>query len=36
MWSYGSIMLDRNIIALPDKLIQSALPKAFEELKKQW
>jgi len=36
MWSCDYIKIKRDTIALPDKLIQSALPKAYEELKKQW
>lgn len=36
MWSYNSIKPNINTIVLPDKLIQSDLPKAYEELKRQW
>ncbi|HHY82762.1 MAG TPA: DUF1998 domain-containing protein, partial [Clostridiales bacterium] len=36
MWSYDNIKIDKDTIALSDKLIQSALPKAYEELRKQW
>lgn len=36
MWSYKLVSQNEDMIALSDKLILSALPKAYEELKKQW
>lgn len=36
MWNYEIIAHNRDIIILPDQLIHSALPRAYEELKKQW
>lgn len=36
MWNNESAKFDCNVIMLADKLIKSALPKAYEELKKHW